>query len=130
MRYTKNHLILLLVVLGFVSAVTGETPDRRILVPYGDLATLVSPADKAILMDADKFNELLAAADQSVFGNHHADFQWPVHGATAGLASRSGRSPRSRHRARRGESSFQPRRSRPELGRGTCRKPVIDGRAA
>jgi len=39
---------------------------RSIYVPYQDLAQLIEPADKAVLMDKGQFEELLAAAETNV----------------------------------------------------------------
>jgi hypothetical protein len=40
-----------------------EKFEPKIYVPYQDLAQLVDPADKAVLMDRGEFEKLLAAAE-------------------------------------------------------------------
>ena len=55
--------------LASANAAAGPTPDSDfesgppIYVPYQDLAQLIEPADKAVLMDKGQFEELLAAAE-------------------------------------------------------------------
>ena len=61
MRY-----LVALVLIVVVPCAAGETltakADQPLYVPYGDMAELLDPRDKAILMDRNRFEELLIQA--------------------------------------------------------------------
>jgi hypothetical protein len=67
-EYWKPAVLVLLVlcVTGVVCPARAERFGSKVFVPYGDLVNLVEPADKAVLMDRAKFEELLAAAEANV----------------------------------------------------------------
>ena len=59
-------LVILLIILSpmFVSTISAEQTSPEIYVPYRDLPELIDPANKAILMDRNQFEELLSASKE------------------------------------------------------------------
>lgn len=64
-RYCKiGALIIVIIVAGcFASTASGSEFKPNIYVPYEDLAQLIEPVDKAVLMDRAEFEKLLTAAE-------------------------------------------------------------------
>ena len=62
---TTRRYICVLTAAALAAAATGQqakTDEPRIYVPYADIAAVVDPAAKAVLMDRAEFAKLLAAA--------------------------------------------------------------------
>jgi hypothetical protein len=64
-KYTLFLVLSVTMILNFhvTSVTSGEMSYPDIYVPYQDLPFLIEPADSAVLMDRDKFEELLAEAE-------------------------------------------------------------------
>jgi len=63
-KCVKVGVLTILVAAGYsVSASRGGQSEPKLYVPYQDLAELIEPAHKAVLMDRGQFEQLLAAAE-------------------------------------------------------------------
>ncbi|MBN2210195.1 MAG: hypothetical protein JW709_02260 [Sedimentisphaerales bacterium] len=63
MRHIRQWMIIVILTLaGFTGLSRGRDFDPNICVPYDELARLIDPQDKAILMDRGEFEKLLLAA--------------------------------------------------------------------
>ena len=63
MRHIMRWLTIVMLAIGcFMSRSWGNGPGPNVYVPYSDLAKLIDPQDKAVLMDRAEFGNLLTAA--------------------------------------------------------------------
>ena len=73
-NHTKWPIILSVLLLACVAQAQPVTKDKpRIYVPYRDLAAVIDPAAKAVLMDRKAFGKLLAAAQANARAAAHID---------------------------------------------------------